>query len=301
MTSKSMTVLLLALTGLLSGVPDHATCQNARIVSTRFPQGTHSYIYSPGVEVGEATSSISADFEASFWALGAGHPAFQLGVDSGAFAALGPERDGWVRHPVGSPAYFHTTWAAGKNVDDCIDTEDIKTTCTVVLMSDQVQGRGYFALLSATPLRGNYSFVQPENGPIVLAPIPTPLLIDTAVTSSDLRATVRVDALAAGLYLDSGCPADIVRGYRIYAQVVKQGGDVPTDRERPTSSTGGDWVLADGGETLDGGPLDLGTTAQVTIACEPNDDVYLAASVVFDSGFETRHLSDNTAPIRCSD
>ena len=299
--NRMMTALALVLVASASIGPNHAACQNARIVSTLFPNGSYSYIFSPGVEVGATSSSITGDFEASFWALGAGHPSFGQGVDSGAFTALGPERNGWVTHPAGSPAYFHTTWASGKTVDGCIDTEDIKTTCTAVLLSDQHDGTGYFALLSASPVQGNYSFVQPDNGPIVLAPVPVPRLIDTTVTSSDLRATVRVDALVAGLFLDSGCPAGIVRGYRIYAQVVKQGGDVPTDRDRPTSSTGGDWVLVDGGEALDGGPLDLGTTAQITIACKSDDEVYLAASVVFDSGFETRHVSGNTAPIRCAD
>lgn len=301
MTTRTMTALIFVLMGLASSGPNFAVCQNARIVSTIFPNGSYSYIYTPGVEAGSTTSTITGDFEASFWAMGAGHPSARHGVDSGAFAALGPERDGWVTHSSGAPAYFHTTWAAGKMIDDCIDSEDIQTTCTAVLLTDQHDGKGYFALLSASPVRGNYSFAQPGNGPIVLAPVPVPQLVDSTVTSSDVHATVGVDTAGAGLFLDSACPSDSVRGFRIYAQVVVHGGDAPTDRGRPNSNVGGNWKLADGGESPSGGALTIDSNAQVTVACKPTDDVYLAASLVFDSGFETRHVSQNSVPIRCSD
>lgn len=301
MKRETMAALMFVLTGYATVGPNYAVCQNIRIVSTVFPNGSFSYIYSPGVEASDVSSTVTGDFEGTFWAMGAGHPSIRQGVDSGAFAAMGPDRDGWVTHRVGSPAFFHTNWAAGKTIDGCVDSEDIQTACTAVLLTDQHGGRGYFALLTASPARGNYSFAQPGDGPITLAPVPVPQLVDTAVTSSDVRATVSIDSDAAGLYLDASCPLDIVRGYRVYAQIVERDADAPTDRGRPRSDSGGDWVLADGGQSAGGEALSFETNAQVRVACKSTDDVYLATSLVFDSGFETRHVSANSVRIRCAD
>ncbi len=103
-----------------------AECKNARLVSTVLPDGPQSYILTPGVTPGASESSITEHFEAFFWALGAGAPAFASGVDSGTFTAIGAEDSGWVHRPLGYPAYLHTTWSARKEIDGFIDTENIQ-------------------------------------------------------------------------------------------------------------------------------------------------------------------------------
>lgn len=103
------------------------------------------------------------------------------------------------------------------------------------------------------------------------------------------------------MFLNSDCTPDVVQGYRIYAQVVKDGNSFSADRNRSTSDSTGDWVLTTGGESSIEGIPSHSEILQVGIPCGPGDDVYLAATLVFDSGFETQYVSDDMAPIRCSD
>jgi hypothetical protein len=295
-------VLILILTAIVSAGPNHAACQNLRIISTLFPRGTHSYIHTPGVEPSATGSSITEDFEGFFWALGSGHPVHGAGNDSGIFKAMGEGRDGWIQREAGYPATFNTSWASNRHIDNCIDDSDAETKCTTVLLTDQHNGTGYFAVLTSAADRGNYSFVQPGNAPIVLAPIPKPQIVSsTPQSSGEFQASVRLDGPTAGLYLAEGCSADILAGYRVYAMTVERSASPPADLWRTGVDTGGKWKLVDGGAAPGGQELAMADSTNVTLSCDPTKDVYLATTLVFDSGFETAHVSGASAPIRCDE
>jgi len=290
-------ILVVAALGILvAAVPSRAHCENARIVSAAFPPGQLSYIQTPGVEPGPASASVTEDLKGAFWALGAGQPTELEGDDSGSFPALRESDPGWVRWKLGEPVTFHTTWAADRGIDGCIDDVASEDKCVAVLLTDQDQSRGYFALLATAPVFGNYSFAQPGNAPIVLAAIPRPELLGTSAQPPDgVRASVRVASAASGVYVGSpACGAGLVRGYKVYAQAVPRGAAAPTDRRRTA------WSTVEGGAGPEGAALALEQATDVIVHCTGSADVYLATALVFESGFETEHLSESSSPVLCA-
>lgn len=269
-----------------------ALCNNPRIVSSVYPRGSLSYVYTPGLAPSETASSVSESLQGYFWALGGGQPGHREGLDNGAFLALG-ER-GWVQRPLGYPATIDTTWSAASQIDGCIDdaAAEAGPRCVAVLLSDQAAGQGFYALVTAAPSAlGNYSLAQQDNAPLVLAALVSPQLSSAATTPTGASANVRVDAGSGGKYLDPACSTETVVGYRLYAQTVVHAAPAPGDLRRDESHG---WTLASGGQ-----PLSFGATTAITSPCAASQDLYLAASLVFDSGFETPHLSRPAGPIRC--
>lgn len=281
-----------------------ASCTNARIISS-VDRSNRSYIYTPGVCVplsgyacgaGEFSStSVTAAFEGMFWAMGHGSTSDRLGVDSGSLRALG--RDGWLSAPANHPAFLSTTWAADARIDGCIEKDVETPRCMAVLLMDQVDGESYFALLTKKrDSLGNYLFAQPDNAPITLVQVPRPTLLSTGTSTVTI---VPPDVPAEGLYLDSAhCGLSAVVGYKIYKQLVPRGAPAPVDRARENVGSGSGWKLAANGELGDAGsPLVSALT--VPLACSEPKDAYLAASLVFDSGFELQYGSSNSDVIRC--
>jgi hypothetical protein len=203
--------------------------------------------------------------------------------------------------PAGYPALIETTWAAQRHIDGCVDDDEVTSTCMAVLLTDQSDGVGYYALLTTAADRGNYSFVQPDNSPIVLAPIPVPQQVEVAPgAEAHVTMSMRVSLQNEGLYLGPAeCARNVVMGYRLYVQTVRGGDPAPVDRVRDNGRSSSGWQLAEGGEAPRGQPLNLGSAAELSVACTPNADVYLAASLVFDSGFETAHVSQNSTVVPC--
>ena len=249
-------------------------------------------------------SSVSSSFRGAFWMLGAGDPRIGNGIDSGALPALDGASAGWVRFDATKPAYLRGDWVSDERVDGCI-SDAPAPHCMGMLLGDQRAGAGYFAMLSDPPgSQGEFSLVQPGQAAINLAAVPRPSLTGTVtVNPYTLSVSSVVGAVPPeGLYLDTAeCPADVVLGYKIYEQQTYRWGAAPVDRTRDDGSPYTGWELAPGGAGPGGAPLPIGTTAAVTLTCYTATDFFLAASLVFDSGFETPFVSLNSARILCGD
>jgi hypothetical protein len=291
--------------GLLLSVaqPAQAECGLARLIRSISPTG-FSYIQTPGVVPTIGTSSsVTTGAAGSFWILGNGdptaHPAGdEQGVDSGSWPAVeggyGYYYYGWVTFglsPYAAYAYsaaISGTWAADGRIDGCPDP--VPNACIAVLISDQHDGVGYFAMITkARDLNGNYELTQAGNAPYDLVQIPK-LAIDDSNTVSPSLVSLLVTgpdaaSLAAGLYLDGGCPSPIA-GYKVRAQNIPEGGGAPSDRARDA------WTEVSG-------TVPLGTQTSVEVGCTGNTDVYLATSVVFDSGYELELVGENSTRVAC--
>lgn len=278
------------------GAPPRATCPNPRIVSSIYPTGQFSYVQTPGVTASASGSTVTDAASGVYWALGAGDPTEGSGHDSGGFRLLSQTTGGWLRTPENYPAYIHTTWAADQRIDGCIDVAS-ESECTAVLVTDETEAEGYFALLTSKANRGNYSLVQAENGQVTLAAIPTPIAVGVPVSApGQLSLTVRVEQPTGGLYVQEPCSAGVVSGYRIYSQAR----GISSGAAESLKRAGGSWTLPmQGGETTGGDPHALGDTTAVLSACSAGESVFLSASLVFDSGFETPHLSASIGPFQC--
>lgn len=278
---------------VLASSPADAICATARVFGS-----IESYILTPGVDpAGPAQSSITADFEGSFWALGFGDPEQFFGKDNGGFPAIAgfdaPRNASWFLLYPGYPALMHSHWAANPLIDGCID-EAIAgggPPCMVVSFGDQDGGAGYFAILSDLgDAISDFDFNQPGGAPIDLVPVPEPSVRETVpVASGELEVLLDPPQPGAGLYLDPACEERIhaVRGYRIYGRQLPAGSLAPEDR-----SAGSGWIAA-----TDVIPLSDGAT--VRISCDDETDVYLALALAYDSGYETPYLSRNAEVIRC--
>jgi len=285
--SKEFVAVLTVCSALV--LPAWAACATPRIVSSLFPPGSHSYVYTPGFDAETHGSSTSESLTGSFWALGGGNPASGQGIDNGGFES----GLGWaVRNP-GYPTAFHTTWAASSAIDGCIDAAG-SSACMAVLFSDQCDDEGYFALLTATSFRGNYSFAQPDSGAIVLGQVPAPQAENFNTFPALFRGSVTVHTPTAGLYLGEGCSQAVVSGYRIYvASTPRDSGAPSVDR------SSGSWEVIGGGQGPEGQALPLGSMTEIVAVCQPGMDLYVASSLVFDSGFETRFLSQPLPRVQC--
>jgi hypothetical protein len=284
-----------------AGSSVQAVCDGPQLISSVFPPDVYSYVMTPGFTPGPGASSVSTNIRGYFWAIGVGDPVEGVGHDSGPFIG---RRDGvkpWIRAPLGYPAYIHTSWAGMGTIDGCIDRIETTVRCTAVLLADQdEQGRSYFALLTAKAKHGDYLFAQPDNAPIVLAAVPRPTVSDKRPAGGeDLEVEISVDEPAAGLYLDPDCRLDAAVGYRLYAQANVRGVPPPPDRANRLFSPDATWqsARADGATPV----LTFGRTTKQSVACPRGKDLRLAASLVFDSGFELPFVSESSPVVRCAD
>ncbi len=140
---------------------------------------------------------------------------------------------------------------------------------------------------------GNYLLNQPGNAPYNLVQIPK-LGISGSSTISDSKVSMNVtfdeSAIAAGLYLDPSCSgrAPEVTGYRVRAQGVPLGDSPPDSRDR------NNWTDV----SPNGNVIGLGDGAVVEVDCAGDTDVYLAASLVFNDGFESS-VGENSTRAAC--
>jgi len=256
-------------------------------------------------------ATVTLDIAGSFWALGRGDPALDRGVDNGGYATLGGPYpfygyNSWVYiYP-----YFLTrldgSWS-NPEIDGCIDDET-SPECMAVVLSDQDLGQGYFALLSAeADAQGDFSFDQPIppgefRAPILMAPIPAPSVAGTSSVGGVLNVDVDLaDVPDEALYLDApNCDSGVILGYRIHQQTAAAGQPAPVDRTRDDGDPTTGWEVAIGGELVQGDPLPLGVPALIRASdCTDQGRLYLAATLVFDSGFELDHVSANGPTVEC--
>ena len=251
----------------------------------------------------DINTSISSDFAGSFWMMGAGDPAGGSGVDSGTFPALEGGVGNWVHFDPPGSARLIGSWDLDARIDGC--TGDVPAPrCMGMLVGDQRGDVGYFAMLSAEAgASGDFSFTQPSAAPIVLAALPRPTISGTTtVNPYTVQVTARVPSPpAAGLYLDGpACDDGALVGYKVYEQRTTRGGAAPVDRTRDDGDPATGWTLAAGGAGSGGAPRPIGSTSTLTLTCHTAVDIYLATSLVFESGFETPFVSQSTPPILCS-
>jgi hypothetical protein len=295
---------LLLLASALSG-ETWAKCTFARLFNSANPTG-YSYVYTPGLVPGPESTTVSEKMQGAFWMLGHGvpGPVPNQGVDNGRFEAIvvtapGLFYYGWVRGYPNYGAYIQgPSWASSPDIDPCPDIV-VGQRCMAILLTDEVDGNGYFAFLTdEADGSHNYDFVQPANAPIDLIEIPKPAILGTAyhVDGADFGLVIggpdRAD-LEGGLYLDPVCLGlgDVV-GYKIYSQPLASGSEPPVSRDRTF------WT----DETPPPGVLDLGSTFTVPFDCSgdaPDSfDVYLALGLVFESRFELQ-VSRNSTRVAC--
>ena len=248
-------------------------------------------------------TSVSSDFAGSFWMLGAGDPARDGGVDSGAFPALEGGVGNWITFDPPGPARLLGSWDLDARIDGCLG--DVPAPrCMGMLLGDQRAAVGYFAMLSAEAgVTGDFSFAQSNAAPIALAALPRPTISGTStINPYTVQVTAGVpSAPAAGMFLDGPtCDDGALVGYKIYEQRTARGGAAPVDRTRDDGDPASGWKLAVGGAGPNDEPRPIGSTSTLTLTCYTAVDVYLATSLVFESGFETPFVSQSTPPILCS-
>ena len=301
LVSLATVVGLLLLASALSG-ETRAHCTFVRLFNSSNPTG-YSYLYTPGVESGPESTTVTEKMQGAFWMLGYGVPGPEpgQGIDNGRFEAIvvtapGYFYYGWVRGFPYYGAYIQgPSWASSPDIDPCPDIV-VGQRCMAILLTDEVNGVGYFAFLTdEADGSQNYDFVQPANGPINLIQIPKPAILGTVFNgnSSVLGLLIGGPDLAdleGGLYLDPVCLGlgDVV-GYKIYSLSQPSGSPPPISRDRAL------W-------TAETGTMDFGTTFTLTFDCSgaapDNFDIYLALGLVFESGFELQ-VSRNSSRVAC--
>ena len=299
----------LAVALAFAAAPAQATCVgNPAQFTSAIAGEPFSFVWTDGWDVGyfegyppfsgTMTPPITADFFGVYWALGQGDVTEGLGVDAGTqsmppatFVTYQPEPD----FAVTFAGPISGGWGA-IGVDNCIDI----LTCECVLLTDQRDGVGYFAVLSARTADTKVANLTQAGtdgggnaGPIILREIPAPAITRVDLNQDTNVATfnVSVGSAAAGVYAKDGCDCGPV-GYVLYQQAVDTGNPAPGDRD-------------DAGWTAVTGVLPMGQAAAYdTDVCTAFDvEVYLATGLVFDSGFSgggyTVHLSGNSNALRC--
>jgi hypothetical protein len=290
--------------------PVEAACADARLI-TGFNVSTseRSYIHTPGVCPGGGGtcaapyySSVTGYISGDFWAVGSGDP-FNLlsGIDNGGFhvGTAGQYIDlysGWI---TGSsffyPAEINTSWGEDPSIDGCPDTL-AGAKCTAILLSDRLGSQGFFAFVTAAANAGaNYVFTRPGGAPINLAPVPS-----VGITGSTRLGPTQVQLTVAppfgsnpgpaeGFYLDSACAGvGTPTGWRVRSQSAPgHGNPAPTDRD-----------VADWGTSL-GTATNFGSSQTVTASCTGDQDIWLAYTILYDSGLELSYLGGNSSRVEC--
>jgi hypothetical protein len=315
-------IAIAALTMLLAATlaPVNAACSGSTPRFATFDATNASFIWTQDYfipyYIGDANYApwmypgnppVTSGFSGLFWALGAGDPATGLGDDNGTHT-----EDGWFDYNA-TPAvnfyyagYIDTDWSVA-GIDGCLYNAGATGSldgdeCTCVLLSDQYDSEGYFAVASGqVDVVGNTVLDMPgsddngNSGPIILMPIPKPFITNTVEDHStlDLDLTVTVAPFTAGVYVKDGCDCGPI-GFKVMSFELSLGDPPPTDRDISL------WTEIElvGGGTQPVTPFGSSVTVESTCG-SANTDVYLASALVFDSGFGPAVVSRNSTRIEC--
>jgi hypothetical protein len=239
----------------------------------------------------------------SFWNLGTGDPRVGYGDDNADYdmiAAGGFYAYGYVNaaYPGGYQyaGSINGTWEGSG--DGCVTNDG----CMCLLITDQDGANGYFAALGAQAQTVSTFMnvgASPANEAIILQAIPAPVITGSVrdVATNNVTLTVNLPAPAAGDYSQDGCGCGPV-GYKVLQAKVLRLDAPPSNRDLAQ----GGWselTLPDGttpqGVTPFGGAgVDLSSNCGAT-----DEDVYVTTQLVFDSGFATDVVSENSLRIEC--
>ena len=252
---------------------------------------------SDGTETGVDSPAGASSIHGDFWALGFGDPLPGAGHDNGTYPAFEPPHccEGWLINPFPNVRpYLNGTWNDSR-VDGCAVLPPVPQPAKmVVAFSDATPSIGYFNVSCAMwDELWSFNFDDsldgdPPHGDITLAPIPRIVELRCSRSAETVNYTLNHRALVGGIQPGNcGSAIPLVTGYRVYWRAVPRGSAPPMGRDRDL------WNLLSG-------PVPLGTNAEGTLPSMPNDDLYLAATLVFDSGFETTHVSESAFTSQCS-
>lgn len=305
---------------LLGAGPVRARCNGPGLITTKASPTKASLIWTEGWGPSyhediayQTTPPVTSNFRGTFWSLGRGSTGIGTGDDSGEFdfVRLNDSARGFYYESYGGYFYggeLFTGWGAGPS-DGCLFNAALESGvpvdgfgCTCLLLTDQRDGQGYFAIVSARPNANGNSFLNlPENAPIILRPVPrlsTPApSLSSAAT--DISVSLSNGAWTDGIYEKDGCACGVV-GFRVYQQVLPSGSSPPTDRLRDDDNSESGWELADEDSALTGSATPVESTSSAPLSCGEGRDVFLATSLVFDSGFEVDFLSQVSGPFPCA-
>jgi hypothetical protein len=266
-----------------------------------------SYVETPGIGPGQGIkgSRVTAKLTGNFWILGEGDPDDfpTMGTDDGAPTTWGALENGidiltggtgWVINYAseGFPgAVIAGTWAQDPRIDGCPDLLLESLTCHAMFLADENGRDGFFAAMTERERSdGNYDFSRLEGLPLTLSFMPPPRITGSSRQGRDVSVAVGpplMEDIAAAFYLDSTC-GPVLAGYRLYLQVVPRGSPAPMVRERRA------WQAATG-------PLPLDAAPRIVVDCSSTarQDVFLAQTFVFESGFELPYVSRQSTRIEC--
>lgn len=300
-TNGILAVAALAVAFLAIGQPAHAFC-GAPVLMQSNAQIAANPAWVAGSPYMAEIDPISPKFRGFFWALGSGNVAIGTGNDNGAYAS-----SEWVQRNSSEYAgttYFYAAYLTGPtggilnwttpSVDGCIGGTG---ACACIIMSDEYNGQGYFAVLGDNPDgQQNYDFSGLTSGIFRLAPTPKPVIQSASreAGTNNLLLSVTVPPLAQGLFQTAGC--NCVAGFRVYGITVPRGGQPPVGRDIATDG----WQLLATTAGTAQTTTPIGGSAGVRVDCgATNTDVYLATQIVGDSGFSTSLVSQNSTRIEC--
>ena len=167
---------------------------------------------------------VSSSMRGVFWGVGLGNPAIGVGADSGSFTGGFLPTDFWIKQVSASfdpgglyhyPGFLSqkmgdnggpggpVTWSAG-DVDGC-GPNSSEGRCTCMMLTDEWNGTGYFATLSAaSDVQGNTNIDPLQT--IRLAAIPPPIVQSSTHDSvtGDVTLEVSVASLSGGLFPKNG-------------------------------------------------------------------------------------------------
>jgi hypothetical protein len=265
-----------------------------------------------GCYASQSGPPVGSTIRGVFWRLGGGNPIVGQGHDSGAFTGgLGPN-DFWIKQVSQSfdpgGLYHYAAWVSLKSgpnygsgppvtwsdplVDGCGPI--VPGVCTCMLLSDQWNDVGYFAMLGAMANSNLNTFLDP--GPTTrLAPIPMPQVTRQRPSADpqQIQLDIRVDSPLVGRYERDGCGCTY--GYRIFAARAPHGAPPPTDR-----STGWNVLRAPSGEPQHVTSFNVTSTLLVDCSDPVLTDVYLAASLAGETSLESAHVSAQIGPLDCT-
>jgi len=312
-----------ALLGVVVAQPTHASCASSHLLDTQNEYlvsnpdwggagGTGSCGFPYGCYASESAPPISSDFLGHFWSLGTGSPTVGAGDDNGSFHSRLWTK---ARSANFNETYYYPAWMTLDLPDDPSDvpgdppdwsiagdgcvlnqgaTSGIDgTECTCVLLNDQWNGKGHFAVLSAR-VDGPGNFDLSTGNAIRLSSIPRPRVSGTRRQPNfDVEVDLFIDPITSGVFQKDGCDCGI--GYKVYAYLGPRGGLPPIDR-----SEGWHEPRAAGGASQSVMPIDQPTTVLVDCDEIAQQDFYLSIRLSTDDGFATRYGSENSSLILCS-
>lgn len=193
---------------------------------------------------------ISDNIDGFFWGQG-GQPneAVLTGIDSGTW----PVRQ-WVKQAsivfdelYHYPAFISAndgdvngwgqpgsalSWAGSDLIDDCISNITPAVNfdeCHCLLLTDEWDGQGYFAMFSQlSDAGGTFAMNEQQVSTFTMAPIPQPQVTQSDEANAVVTTLVNVPTPTAGDFRSPSC--DCGFGFRVYAAVMPEGGMPPSSR-----------------------------------------------------------------------